>query len=116
MKKIFISFIFLLAHCLAFAADDSSVQFSLAGQIGVSSNFSTHFVNLGGPNVKAKYGIFALGLSLYPSVRLTELPGGNIAQPQLGFGPFFEIDHFVVSLPIYAKEGNDTAASFKNQQ
>jgi len=112
----FIVMMLLFVPLAAFSQDAPTVESGLDvfGQIGMSTTGKTHFINFGGPAIKLKYEDKGVGLSFFPSFRLTELPGGNVAQPQLGAGPFLEYKKFSLIFPAYAlKEDGDTKTSLK---
>ncbi len=98
-SKWIVAGIFFLASGSAFSAD---AEFKLLGSVNAAYSSKGVFLNFAGPNLKAEYGDFGAGLSLFPSLRYDTAKNSKAKlSPILGFGPFFNYTKFVVSLPMY---------------
>lgn len=78
MSKILIM-LSLLFSSIVFAQEAPSVEsgMDVFGQFGLSTTGETSFITFGGPAIKIKYNNKAVGLSFFPSFRMTKLPGNN---------------------------------------
>jgi len=77
---------------------------NIEGQIGLTTNTESLFFNLGGPTLRFSFPKFAVGATMFPSLKVENKASKLTVTPLLGAGPqfcFLKDKRFILEFPCY---------------
>ncbi len=85
------------------AQGEKKFEWSMEGQIAVTTNGKAVFTNFGGPGLRFNFKHFSIGYNMMPSLRFEATSGHSFVAPMLGTGPQIYLlkKKLVISAPAY---------------
>ena len=118
LKNALIALLMLFLHKNAFAQektapvleDKPKPTFGFDGQIAITTNGKSFFMNMGGPGIKFTRKPFAVSFNMFPSLMIAENAPKPLITPTLGAGFQIFYKRLILSMPLYyvVEKGNPT--------
>ncbi len=109
MKRLIVIVSFLTV--ISAYSQEEQKSFTVEGQIAVTTNLESYFLNVGGPTLKFHFSKIAVGLSFTPSLRFHNVNSTLQVSPILGTGlQLYGLKNkrYILSLPFYYLASSNT--------
>ena len=104
MKDKYFLIFSLLINYSVFSQEKPKASLNIEGQIAVTTDGTSVFANMGGPNIRFNFSKFIFAINMMPSFRFQDDKVKSFVTPMLGFGPqlyLLKDKRFVISFPSY---------------